>query len=794
MEIVKLEDQSGNDSSVKWEGEGGGVGGGPGGGGTSMQIGSLEELEASFFNGMAASVRHGSQTKQPQQQMHQTQQPHQQQQQPSPPQQQQHHHRQQQHQQQQQPFMLIDNQQRSLQNEGASSCQVGSPGNVSLLTASPTMELKPSPLAPSPPVISPWGQLPSEPKVMRTSKHRRVSSIEHAMGGEEIHGHRRAASFSSMHGTQPYPTHTASGSDGLQQGGGGKHFRPVHRRGSSIGHALGVTLDRDGPTGTGRFGTRRSSPRTGVETPSATTSAPFVISPPMTSQPYTPLHSPQMQYQQHMPMSSRAGSPMPLPSSLPPSPQRRSTASSPRSGHAMGHRRFYSMGSFASGESDFPVPHSNPAPRNYALPMNMPAVDMPQRRTTDVMAAVGHRRAASSVSPHLNHMVMTAAPMVRGQSQPECNSFSNAQMALTQPLPNPQNHHMTDVGAVPMIQGGEFVSDASMDMFSALSPPNPAYRDGYQFMSPHSPAPLSIRHVHSHGRTDSMSSIASVQSSISSIASLSPQVGQPDPTLVHMGDALMNIHLHPGPNTHPSSDALNLEQLCMSEGHSNMDLVAEMNAQRIERRELNILNDLQRDGLSDMGLNSGGGNGGGGPLHHSGGGVGLDAMLSQSLGRPTDKVALAAEAAAGSSPVERHQLRGQRGDGDEEDAESVSGSQSGDEEEEEAPAEETTHGCKWTGCDKVFDTCAELVHHVSEGHIGNNWLTIVAFTEWKGNIYVRMGWLLAVTKTFFKAAQNPQSSSDTYRRAAIWVSGGGMRKTVFASGWAKYACENAFQH
>ncbi|KAJ3290582.1 hypothetical protein HK104_006665 [Borealophlyctis nickersoniae] len=142
---------------------------------------------------------------------------------------------------------------------------------------------------------------------------------------------------------------------------------------------------------------------------------------------------------------------------------------------------------------------------------------------------------------------------------------------------------------------------------------------------------------------------------------------------------------------------------------------------------LNIMDDLQRDGLSDMRLNGGGGNGV--PLHHSGGGVGLDTMLSQSLGRPTDKVALAAEAAAGSSPVE-HQLRGQRhGEGDEEDGESVSGSQSGDDTEEEVSAKETTHECKWTGCNKVFDTCAELVHHVSEVHIGNNWLTQVAFAE-----------------------------------------------------------------
>ncbi|KAJ3011047.1 zinc-finger protein [Thoreauomyces humboldtii] len=85
--------------------------------------------------------------------------------------------------------------------------------------------------SPSDALVSPWGSLPSEPNVMRTSRHRRVASIG-PIGGAEDQNHRRSASF-HVSASVSSPTSATSAEAPRST------FRPSHRRGQSLGHALG---------------------------------------------------------------------------------------------------------------------------------------------------------------------------------------------------------------------------------------------------------------------------------------------------------------------------------------------------------------------------------------------------------------------------------------------------------------------------------------------------------------------------------------------------------------------------
>ncbi|KAJ3154145.1 hypothetical protein HDU86_004687 [Geranomyces michiganensis] len=106
--------------------------------------------------------------------------------------------------------------------------------------------------SPSDCVDSPWGSLPSEPKVMRTTtRHRRVSSIGAAGGGvgDDKFSHRRSLSFHTMPvgnaltGAEHATSELMASQPQLQQQQLQKQppapFRPSHRRGQSLGgHAL----------------------------------------------------------------------------------------------------------------------------------------------------------------------------------------------------------------------------------------------------------------------------------------------------------------------------------------------------------------------------------------------------------------------------------------------------------------------------------------------------------------------------------------------------------------------------
>ncbi|TPX70035.1 hypothetical protein SpCBS45565_g02045 [Spizellomyces sp. 'palustris'] len=514
---------------------------------------------------------------------------------------------------------------------------------------------------------SPWGSLPSEPNVMRLSRHRRVASIGSPSGNDKAH-HLRSPSFQVLS-----PGGSLSGGEQSMDQLKKNVFRPSHRRGMSVGgHSLN----------TGQMAAHPSV--SALKSPPLHRQNSFPLSSPKSPSSPSPT-SPWLQQQQHQSPSSthirtppRASLPD-ISDPLPPTVQAGRT-------QTMGHRRGYSIGTFAPEPASH-LPHS---------PVNDPA-----------LVAIGFSMAARR--QHSTDSIPSSATNAAVHAR---------QLALGHRRGNSLGHGLASPGAQmhssPQLDQHMHLGSGTMQVLHSPT------ASSVQWSAPSSPGP--VFHQQNHSRRESHSSQASFlhSPSLTSTSDVDPQILE----------TFVNMQLHADAEF-PSAGSSDLHGL----GTGSSEMTAQ-----IQQRELSILTDLQGGmypfGMEELGMD----------MDELGMGMasedqsntatsttsGSNDFLHTPLGLP-DAAALAAEALLGAShkdpmmvstpksqPPSLSPTKEEPKEEDEEDGSGNSCAEDDEDTEETAAViEQVEHRCQWTNCDELFDTVEELVSHISDLHIGS---------------------------------------------------------------------------
>ncbi|KAJ3144514.1 hypothetical protein HDU89_008196 [Geranomyces variabilis] len=609
--------------------------------------------------------------------------------------------------------------------------------------------------------ISPWGSLPSEPKVMRTttSRHRRVSSIGAAgggIGGDDKLSHRRSLSFHTMPAVEQHNTHTHTIPEFPSQQQQQHHhqpapapptFRPSHRRGQSLGghalhhHSSAASL----PQSSAAFMTPPPIPRPTSfpsAAPTSTNNSAAASSSLLSQDDLLAWANEQSPFIQINTSTRPTPPPHQPPRASLPDISTPSSVLSPASGTRMsashiGHRRGYSIGTVAPDAMNL-LSHA-PLSRDLAGPRQHSADNVKTNNTASREAAmharqlaVGHRR-GQSLGQHAAAYINTASFVNDHVKQKQSGVTLSSMPAAQQAHHSMPNLYTGISGMSPGMQASQCLQQAP-----TTAAPSSASSSSSQNIH-HNQHPQH-NHAH-HARSLSLQSLPYIDSPSAhgvAINSASTTGGggasaDMDPAML---ETFVNMHLQNGSNTTGAVA-----------GGAAVVGDAEIRAQ-----ELSILNELQggsTSGAYDFGnveefaMQSGDAKLDQ-PHHqhqqqqHNSNGF-YTSMLSSSAPQQHESFLAhlhahehgdahghyhvsqqqqqqqqqhaAAVAAEGLGYLMRPKLE----DVDIDDDASVSGE---DDEEDDQSGGEAERACQWVDCDAVFKSVDELVAHVSDLHIG----------------------------------------------------------------------------